>query len=43
MPCRELTYTTREDWADIKTWLDQRKDPDTKVGRHRSGYPGQCP
>ncbi len=31
MPCRELTYTTREDWDGIESWLEQRKDPDTKV------------
>lgn len=31
MPCRELTYSAREDWADIAAWLDRRKDPDTKV------------
>ena len=31
MPCRELTYTARKDWADIANWLEQRKDPDTKV------------
>jgi len=31
MPCRELTYSTRDDWAKIEVWLDQRKDPDTKV------------
>ena len=31
MPCRELTYTARNDWADIANWLEQRKDPDTKV------------
>lgn len=31
MPCRELTYTNREDWAGIAAWLEQRKDPDTKV------------
>lgn len=31
MPCRELIYTTRDDWAPIEAWLEQRKDPDTKV------------
>ncbi len=31
MPCRELHYTKTDDWAAIATWLDQRKDPDTKV------------
>jgi len=31
MPCRELTYATTDDWADIAQWLEQRKDPDTKV------------
>ncbi|MDC0335743.1 histidinol dehydrogenase [Pseudodesulfovibrio sp.] len=31
MPCRELTYTSKEDWTAIVGWLDQRKDPDTKV------------
>lgn len=31
MPCRELTFAAREDWADIESWLEQRKDPDTKV------------
>jgi len=31
MPCRELTYTSRGDWSEIESWLDKRKDPDTKV------------
>lgn len=31
MPCRELKYTTKDDWAEIGQWLEQRKDPDTKV------------
>lgn len=31
MPCKQLTYTARADWADIADWLEQRKDPDTKV------------
>ena len=31
MPCRQLTYTDQNDWTEIRTWLDQRKDPDTKV------------
>lgn len=31
MPCREMTYTGQADWADIEAWMDQRKDPDTKV------------
>ncbi|MGL1863938.1 MAG: histidinol dehydrogenase [Pseudodesulfovibrio sp.] len=31
MPCRELTYTTDNDWAEIEAWLELRKDPDTKV------------
>ncbi|NDV19333.1 histidinol dehydrogenase [Pseudodesulfovibrio sp. JC047] len=31
MPCRALNYTTRNDWQAIREWLDQRKDPDTKV------------
>ncbi|MCJ2164275.1 MULTISPECIES: histidinol dehydrogenase [unclassified Pseudodesulfovibrio] len=31
MPCRQLTYSGPADWAEIRTWLDQRKDPDTKV------------
>jgi len=31
MPCRELTYTAQEDWPAIANWLEQRKDPDTKV------------
>ena len=31
MPCRELTYAARSDWDGIRAWLDQRKDPDTKV------------
>ena len=31
MPCRQLEYATPEDWADIANWLEQRKNPDTKV------------
>ncbi|MBI9081524.1 MAG: histidinol dehydrogenase [Pseudodesulfovibrio sp.] len=31
MPCRELKYTTPNDWSAIAKWLEQRKDPDTKV------------
>lgn len=31
MPCREIKYTSQTDWADIASWMDQRKDPDTKV------------
>jgi histidinol dehydrogenase len=31
MPCREIQYTTTQDWAGIASWLGQRKDPDTKV------------
>lgn len=31
MPCRELKYTNSDDWSAIAEWLDQRKDPDTKV------------
>ncbi|WP_319543535.1 histidinol dehydrogenase [uncultured Pseudodesulfovibrio sp.] len=31
MPCRALEYSTSDDWAAIREWLDQRKDPDTKV------------
>lgn len=31
MPCRELTYTEQADWNAIAEWLEQRKDPDTKV------------
>ncbi len=31
MPCRELTYSAQTDWPDIAAWLDQRKNPDTKV------------
>lgn len=31
MPCRELTYSVRDDWNAIEAWLEQRKDPDTKV------------
>ena len=31
MPCRALKYSTSDDWAAIREWLDQRKDPDTKV------------
>jgi len=31
MPCRNLTYTNRDDWGAIAAWLEQRKDPDTKV------------
>jgi len=31
MNCRELTYTTLDDWDAIDPWLEQRKDPDTKV------------
>jgi len=31
MPCRELIYTTTKDWPEIAKWLDQRKNPDTKV------------
>lgn len=31
MPCRELKYASREDWAAIAARMDQRKDPDAKV------------
>lgn len=31
MPCREMTYASRADWAAIRSWLEKRKDPDTKV------------
>lgn len=31
MPCRTLEYTTSNDWETIEAWLEQRKDPDTKV------------
>jgi histidinol dehydrogenase len=31
MNCRELIYTNRDDWDAIGRWLEQRKDPDTKV------------
>ncbi len=31
MPCRNLTYTNRDDWTGIARWLGKRKDPDTKV------------
>lgn len=31
MPCRELSYASRDDWSAINAWLEQRKDPDTKV------------
>lgn len=31
MPCRELAYSTTHDWPAIADWLQQRKDPDTKI------------
>ncbi len=31
MPCRELKYTTKDDWTAIEQWMEKRKDPDTKV------------
>ncbi|AMK11379.1 histidinol dehydrogenase [Pseudodesulfovibrio indicus] len=31
MPCREMTFASRADWAAIQGWLEKRKDPDTKV------------
>ena len=31
MPCRELTYASREDWDAIAELMEQRRDPDAKV------------
>ena len=31
MPCRELTYASREDWDALAELMEQRRDPDAKV------------
>ena len=31
MPCKDIKYSDRDSWPEVKKWLDLRKNPDQKV------------